>query len=165
MRFFWDSRTTRLPPYFLLLLWPHLALLLSQERLHLHWSWYSCFLLWPAHLPQYVNFFFTNFSSDSFISPQLSVELFLVAISHLSYVLTTSRLTIISRTSTFASTCFTLSRALPFRHLPPQLLLTTYHLTIIWTSNVYHLPSTLTASHLTIISRTSTFPPSSCFLL
>ena len=98
---------------FLLLPWLHLALLLSQERLHSHWSWPTCFPLWPAHQPQYVIIFYYHFSSDSFIFLQLSVELFLVAISHPSYILTTSCLTIIPRTSTFAPTCFTRSRALP----------------------------------------------------
>ena len=83
---------------FLLLPWPHLALLLSQERLHSHWSWPTCFPLWPAHQPQYVIIFYYHFSSDSFIFLQLSVELFLVAISHPSYVLTTSCLTTLGTT-------------------------------------------------------------------
>jgi hypothetical protein len=57
---------------FLLLPWPHLALLLSesQERLHSHWSWPTCFPLWPAHQPQYMIIFYYHFSSDSFIFPQ-----------------------------------------------------------------------------------------------
>ena len=77
--------------------WPHNALPLSQERLHLHWSWPTCFLLRPAHQPS-MWFFFYHFCSDSIISLQVSVDIFLDAISHPS-ILTASRLTIIPRTS------------------------------------------------------------------
>ena len=65
--------------------------------------------------------FFYHFSSDSFISLQLSIVLFLVAISRPSYILTASRLTIIPRTSMFAPPCITCSRSLPCHHFPPQL--------------------------------------------
>jgi len=50
--FFWDQDS--LPACSLFLPWPHLALLLSQECLHLLWFWPTCFLLWPAHQLQHV---------------------------------------------------------------------------------------------------------------
>jgi len=53
--FFWDQDS--LPACSLFLPWPHLALLLSQEHLHLLWFWPTCFLLWPAHQPSMWPFF------------------------------------------------------------------------------------------------------------
>ena len=116
-------------------------------------------------------FFTTSLLTPSFLRNSASSS----SLSPSPTSVTTSHLTIIPRTSTFAPTCFTLSRVLPCHHLPPQLLLTTsplitfdhispYH----YSKNIYIftcLLFTLTVSPLTIIPRTFTFlhPPAFCF--
>ena len=122
-------------------------------------------------------FFTTSLLTPSFLRNSASSS----SLSPSPTSVTTSHLTIIPRTSTFAPTCFTLSRVLPCHHLPPQLLLTTSPLIIIPRTSTFllacfllwpylplplsqerlhfctHLLSALTASPLTIIPRTSTF--------